>query len=73
MLEFGYTKHGDGWVTRDSEDDLSAAVGHILAVNVRDKTRDPETGRHPLAHAVARLLFVMERDLELMERNKNER
>lgn len=49
-----------------------AARSHMEA-HRRGETRDPESGRHPLAHAILSLLFILEQDLAREKRAAEQR
>ena len=65
ILEFGKQKYGrDNWkkVPNAKERYLDACFRHLISY-VEGETKDPESGRHHLAHAVCCLLFVLWFDL----------
>lgn len=66
VLTFGAQKYAPdnwrrvkGWRWRY----FAAAIRHIVAW-WRGEKRDPETGRHHLAHGVCCILFILELELE---------
>jgi creatinine amidohydrolase/Fe(II)-dependent formamide hydrolase-like protein len=61
-------KAGEPWADQHRNHHLRHAKDHTLEAWGCDdpNTSDPETGEHPVAHAVARLLMY----LELIERRK---
>lgn len=64
VLTFGGNKYGDdNWklVPNHKPRYFSAAMRHIWAW-MKGETHDPESGYHHLAHAIASILFLMERD-----------
>lgn len=65
VLEWGERhKHaGDGFADeRTLSHHVGKARGHIVE-HESGRRSDPETGRSPLAHATARLLLALEREL----------
>lgn len=48
------------WLERGNEDDARAALGHVFEW-LGGKDADTHSGEHPVAHAAARLLFILER------------
>lgn len=65
VVDFGARKHSPTGYVRDSRSSLHhmrKAMGHMARWEAGDSV-DEETGCHPLAHTVARLLFVLEREL----------
>jgi len=66
VLTFGGNKHSPhGWKEdNDSEDDFAGMMRHITEGRL-GATSDPETGKHPFAHAACRLLFMLARELEV--------
>ena len=68
VLTHGAAKYGDNnWqrVERAESRYFAACLRHLWAWR-RGETADPESGRHPLAHAMCCLAFLLER--ELLER-----
>lgn len=63
VMTFGATKYGDrNWANGlDYSRLYGATLRHIWAW-WRGADEDPETGLHPLAHAVCNLLFILEFD-----------
>ena len=59
VLTRGGEKHGDAWKTRDDIDDVLPALMHIREYINGDRMTD--YGVSPLAHAVARLMMIIER------------
>lgn len=67
VLEHGAQRYGArGWETdgRLAADHLNASDRHLVRY-LNGQDRDPDSGRHPLAHVVARCLIALE--LELRE------
>ena len=62
VLEYGETKHGDdqNWRNYPASKDFDAAFRHLL--KIEDEVHDEETGQHHAVHAIARLLFAVEKD-----------
>lgn len=66
VIESGDRKHASGdWIVKpdriDGRKDLDAALRHIgQYINGQDV--DEDSGESPLAHAAARLLFLLERE-----------
>jgi len=66
-IETGDAKYSEGdWIERDSRDDVRAALGHIFEF-IGGRDIDEESGEHVLAHAAARLLFILERQARGLE------
>lgn len=60
VIAQGNEKYSEAdWLTRDSRDDLRAALGHILECLAGSDLDG--SGESHVAHAAARLLFVLER------------
>lgn len=62
VLTFGAKKYDrDNWrqVPNLRRRYLAAAVRHIVAW-ANGETKDPESGEHPLAHAICGLMFILE-------------
>lgn len=60
VIAFGASKHGDppgarAWRERETEPEESyqALLRHLAAYRA-GQVKDPETGKHPLAHVIAR-------------------
>ena len=65
VLEFGAEKYSPwGWRTANTnEDDMEAAERHSDFWQ-NGGNHDHESNLNPLAHAIARLMFILDRDLE---------
>jgi hypothetical protein len=67
VLEFGASKYApENWrkVDKAKQRYMDAALRHQLMGWLTGESRDEESGRHVLAHAVCSLMFVMELDLQ---------
>jgi hypothetical protein len=63
VLADGAKKHGDtGYEDRYVQEDYRAAIRHIERWRLGESA-DKDSGRHPLAHAIARLMMVAWRDI----------
>lgn len=61
VIAHGNEKYSEAdWLSRDSREDLRAALGHILEC-LAGIDIDTSSGESHVAHAAARLLFVLER------------
>ena len=61
VIGTGDAKYADwDWLGRSSRDDIRGALGHIFEY-LDGREVDPESGESPIAHAAARLCFVLER------------
>lgn len=61
VIAHGNEKYREAdWLVRDSRDDLRAALGHIFEC-LSGGDLDSSSGESHVAHAAARLLFVLER------------
>jgi hypothetical protein len=61
VISHGNAKYRENdWLDRDGRDDLRAALGHVFE-HLAGSVIDPSSGEPHIAHAVARLLFVLER------------
>jgi len=64
VLEFGSRKYSPhGWKTNGDEDDYEAANRHIHFWS-EGGNHDHESNLRPLAHAICRLAFILDRELE---------
>ncbi len=64
LTDFGASKHGDEWRTRDDREDVSHSEVHSVRYFSSDyPDYDWETGHLHLVHTIARLQFVLERRL----------
>ena len=66
VLAHGASKYADdNWrkVENAKTRYLAAARRHLIAYK-KGELKDPESGLHPLAHAVASLMFILELELE---------
>jgi len=68
VLEFGAKKHSPhGWRDNSHGTDIGAFNRHHDTFMANSDIRDPESGLHPLAHAICRLMFMLDRELESKE------
>lgn len=63
VLEFGAEKHGDAWAGRECAEDLKHALDHIVADTNALEYFDIETGLPNMAHAIARLVLILQRGI----------
>lgn len=64
VLTFGADKYGpNNWRSVAIERHVAAAMRHIAEYR-QGKTQDDETKKHPLAHAMSDLAFIIETELQ---------
>jgi len=66
VFDYGADKYGENnWMKLKNAKVryYDAAMRHIDAFSVDGETKDPESGLHPLAHAIASLMFILEFEL----------
>jgi len=61
VLTQGGEKHGDAWMHREDTEDVVRALRHVQEYVAGIRVTD--FGASPLAHAVARLMMVIEREV----------